>query len=168
MFAEYCVTILFSLLLQIVWKILMLKGCLDMLFSRMGRTLDSHIHWRSFTQMLLAEAFTMVVSYRECGKKLHHFPRILSFIDLFFTFYQLFHNVNQTFTFSIYSIRLEQGTVVSLLEEEGTIKGALYKTKSGKEMKAYAPLTIVCDGCFSNLRRSLCNPQVINHILSLS
>lgn len=59
-----------------------------------------------------------------------------------------------------FSVRLEQGTVTSLLEENGTVKGVQYKTKDGKEMMAYAPLTVVCDGCFSNLRRSLCNPQV--------
>ncbi|OVA07275.1 Aromatic-ring hydroxylase-like [Macleaya cordata] len=58
------------------------------------------------------------------------------------------------------NIRLEQGTVTSLLEENGTIKGVLYKTKTGEELKAYAPLTVVCDGCFSNLRRSLCIPKV--------
>jgi 2-polyprenyl-6-methoxyphenol hydroxylase-like FAD-dependent oxidoreductase len=57
-------------------------------------------------------------------------------------------------------VQLEQGTVTSLLEEKGTIKGVQYKTKTGQEMTAYAPLTIVCDGCFSNLRRSLCNPKV--------
>ncbi|MBA0715896.1 hypothetical protein Golax_014772 [Gossypium laxum] len=39
-------------------------------------------------------------------------------------------------------------------------KGVQYKTKDGQELRAYAPLTIVCDGCFSNLRRSLCNPKV--------
>ncbi|CAK9317391.1 unnamed protein product [Citrullus colocynthis] len=61
---------------------------------------------------------------------------------------------------SLPNVRLEQGTVTSLLEENGTIKGVQYKNKSGQEMKAYAPLTIVCDGCFSNLRRSLCNPKV--------
>ncbi|KAJ9567620.1 hypothetical protein OSB04_003586 [Centaurea solstitialis] len=61
---------------------------------------------------------------------------------------------------SLPNVRLEQGTVSSLLEEGGTIRGAIYKNKNGKEIKAYAPLTIVCDGCFSNLRRSLCNPQV--------
>ncbi|KAG2698882.1 hypothetical protein I3760_07G168400 [Carya illinoinensis] len=61
---------------------------------------------------------------------------------------------------SLPNIRLEQGTVTSLLEENGTIKGVQYKTKDGKELAAHAPLTIVCDGCFSNLRRSLCNPQV--------
>ncbi|XP_052203893.1 squalene epoxidase 3-like [Diospyros lotus] len=58
------------------------------------------------------------------------------------------------------NVRLEQGTVTSLLEENGTVKGVRYKTKTGEELKAYAPLTIVCDGCFSNLRRSLCKPKV--------
>ncbi|KAK6152811.1 hypothetical protein DH2020_012450 [Rehmannia glutinosa] len=58
------------------------------------------------------------------------------------------------------NVQLKQGTVTSLLEENGTIKGVQYKTKAGQELKAYAPLTIVCDGCFSNLRRSLCNPKV--------
>ncbi|XP_061372013.1 squalene monooxygenase SE1-like [Gastrolobium bilobum] len=61
---------------------------------------------------------------------------------------------------SLPDVRLEQGTVTSLLEEKGTIKGVQYKTKDGQELSACAPLTIVCDGCFSNLRRSLCNPQV--------
>ncbi|KAJ9705429.1 hypothetical protein PVL29_003462 [Vitis rotundifolia] len=55
---------------------------------------------------------------------------------------------------------MEQGTVTSLIEEKGSIKGVQYRTKAGEELKAYAPLTIVCDGCFSNLRRSLCNPEV--------
>ncbi|CAA0830994.1 Squalene epoxidase 1, partial [Striga hermonthica] len=58
------------------------------------------------------------------------------------------------------NVRLEQGTVTSLLEEKGTVKGVQYKTKNGEVITAYAPLTIVCDGCFSNLRRSLCKPQV--------
>ncbi|KAI3962537.1 hypothetical protein MKW92_035378 [Papaver armeniacum] len=58
------------------------------------------------------------------------------------------------------NVRLEQGTVTSLLEENGTVKGITYKTKNGEELKAYAPLTVVCDGCFSNLRRSLCTPKV--------
>ncbi|GER37468.1 squalene monooxygenase [Striga asiatica] len=61
---------------------------------------------------------------------------------------------------SLPNVRLEQGTVTSLLEENGTVRGVQYKTKSGEELKAYAPLTIVCDGCFSNLRRSLCDPKV--------
>ncbi|XP_022855568.1 squalene monooxygenase-like [Olea europaea var. sylvestris] len=58
------------------------------------------------------------------------------------------------------NVRLEQGTVTSLVEENGAVKGVQYKTKNGQEMMAYAPLTIVCDGCFSNLRRSLCTPKV--------
>ncbi|KAL3514530.1 hypothetical protein ACH5RR_027247 [Cinchona calisaya] len=58
------------------------------------------------------------------------------------------------------NVRLEQGTVISLIEENGTVKGVNYKTKEGKQITTYAPLTIVCDGCCSNLRRSLCNPKV--------
>nr|GMD85897.1 squalene monooxygenase-like [Ipomoea batatas] len=61
------------------------------------------------------------------------------------------------------NVRMEQGTVTCLIEEEGTVKGVQYKTKDGQElMTTFAPLTIVCDGCFSNLRRSLCTPQVDN------
>lgn len=58
------------------------------------------------------------------------------------------------------SVRLEQGTVTSLIEENGTVNGVQYKTKDGQEITSHAPLTIVCDGCFSNLRRSLCDPKV--------
>ncbi|KAJ6730181.1 SQUALENE MONOOXYGENASE-RELATED [Salix viminalis] len=61
---------------------------------------------------------------------------------------------------SLPNVQLEQGTVTSLLEEKGTVRGVQYKTKDGQELTAFAPLTIVCDGCFSNLRRSLCNPKV--------
>ncbi|XP_074583928.1 squalene monooxygenase SE1-like [Curcuma longa] len=61
---------------------------------------------------------------------------------------------------SLANVQLEQGTVTSLFEEDGTVKGVVYKTKSGEECKAFAPLTIVCDGCFSNLRRRLCSPKV--------
>lgn len=58
---------------------------------------------------------------------------------------------------------MEQGTVTCLIEENnGTVKGVQYKTKDGEELTSFAPLTIVCDGCFSNLRRSLCTPQVDN------
>ncbi|XP_047167070.1 squalene monooxygenase SE1-like isoform X1 [Vigna umbellata] len=61
---------------------------------------------------------------------------------------------------SLPNVRLEQGTVTSLLEEKGVIKGVQYKTKDSQELSVCAPFTIVCDGCFSNLRRSLCNPKV--------
>ena len=55
---------------------------------------------------------------------------------------------------------MEEGTVTSVLEVKGTVKGVQYKTKNGEEHTAFAPLTIVCDGCFSNLRRSLCESKV--------
>ncbi|KAL4036609.1 hypothetical protein IC575_000168 [Cucumis melo] len=58
------------------------------------------------------------------------------------------------------NVRMEQGTVTSIVEEDGIVKGVQYKTKNGKELTAYAPLTIVCDGGFSNLRRKLCKPQI--------
>ncbi|MFQ6648808.1 hypothetical protein Gotur_021345, partial [Gossypium turneri] len=60
---------------------------------------------------------------------------------------------------SLHNVSLEQGTVTSLLEENGIVKGVHYKDKSGQLLTAYAPLTIVCDGCFSNLRRSLCHSK---------
>ncbi|KAL1226163.1 Squalene epoxidase 5 [Cardamine amara subsp. amara] len=56
---------------------------------------------------------------------------------------------------SLHNVRLEEGTVKSLIEEKGVIKGVTYKNKSGEEITAFAPLTVVCDGCYSNLRRSL-------------
>ncbi|XP_071715813.1 squalene monooxygenase SE1-like [Rutidosis leptorrhynchoides] len=61
---------------------------------------------------------------------------------------------------SLPNVKLEQGTVTSLLEKNGTIQGVNYKTKDGQLMTAQAPLTVVCDGCFSNLRRSLCKSKV--------
>ncbi|ESQ31959.1 hypothetical protein EUTSA_v10004005mg [Eutrema salsugineum] len=56
---------------------------------------------------------------------------------------------------SLPNVRLEEGTVKSLIEEKGVIKGVTYKNSSGEETTAFAPLTVVCDGCYSNLRRSL-------------
>ena len=50
--------------------------------------------------------------------------------------------------------------MTSLLEEKGAVKGVRYKTKGGQDIIANAPLTIVCDGCFSNLRRGMCKPEV--------
>ncbi|CAH2044274.1 unnamed protein product [Thlaspi arvense] len=56
---------------------------------------------------------------------------------------------------SLPNVRLEEGTVKSLIEEKGVVKGVTYKNSSGEETTAFAPLTVVCDGCYSNLRRSL-------------
>ncbi|XP_061989952.1 squalene monooxygenase SE1-like [Rosa rugosa] len=60
------------------------------------------------------------------------------------------------------NVKLEQGSVTTLIEEKGIVKGVIYKNKAGEELRAYAPLTIVCDGCFSNLRKSLSAPKVEN------
>ncbi|KAL2254887.1 squalene monooxygenase-like [Sesamum indicum] len=70
---------------------------------------------------------------------------------------------------SLPNVRMEQGTVTSLIEEKGTVKGVKYKNKDGQDVKAYAPLTIVCDGCFSNLRKNLCIPQVniVSHFVGM-
>ncbi|XP_044500230.1 squalene monooxygenase SE1-like [Mangifera indica] len=61
---------------------------------------------------------------------------------------------------SLSNVKLEQGTVTSLIEEKGIIKGVTYRTKTGQELTTYAPLTVVCDGCCSNFRRSLSKPKV--------
>ncbi|XP_031502464.1 squalene monooxygenase SE1-like [Nymphaea colorata] len=61
---------------------------------------------------------------------------------------------------SLPNVQMEQGTVTALIEDHGTVRGVRYKSKNGDELKIHAPLTVVCDGCFSNLRRSLCNPKV--------
>ena len=57
-------------------------------------------------------------------------------------------------------MRFEQGTVTSMIQEKDTFKGVLYKTKTGQVSEAHASLTIVSDGCFSNLRRFLCKSKV--------
>ncbi|WZZ52949.1 hypothetical protein YC2023_053056 [Brassica napus] len=43
---------------------------------------------------------------------------------------------------SLPNVRLEQGTVKSLIEEKGVIKGVTYKNSSGEETTAFAPLTV--------------------------
>lgn len=86
-------------------------------------------------------------------------------LPLFIGCFCLLTQIRKNFLYSIFtSVRLEQGTMTSLLEDSGTIQGVQYKTKTGEQFKAYAPLTIVCDGCFSNLRRSLCSPKVQHEI----
>ncbi|GJN08567.1 hypothetical protein PR202_ga26505 [Eleusine coracana subsp. coracana] len=65
---------------------------------------------------------------------------------------------------SLPNVQLEQGTVTSLLEENGTVKGVQYKTKSGEELKAYAPLTIVdVPSCFVGLVLENCQLPHPNH-----
>ncbi|KAI5056231.1 hypothetical protein GOP47_0028049, partial [Adiantum capillus-veneris] len=63
----------------------------------------------------------------------------------------------------------QQGTVHSLIEEEGIVKGVKYRVAGGAEMEVYAPLTVICDGCFSNLRRTLCTskPEITSCFVGL-
>ncbi|CAN0917724.1 Squalene monooxygenase SE1 [Linum grandiflorum] len=62
------------------------------------------------------------------------------------------------------NVRLQQGTVTSLLEENGVIKGVQYKTKDGLELKAYAPLTVVdVPSCFVGLILENCQLPFANH-----
>ncbi|CAA7023368.1 unnamed protein product [Microthlaspi erraticum] len=56
---------------------------------------------------------------------------------------------------SLTNVQLEEGTVKSLIEEKGVVKGVTYKNSAGEETTAFALLTVVCDGCYSNLRRSV-------------
>eukprot|EP00250_Pteridium_aquilinum_P016502 c23133_g2_i1 orf=469-2115(-) len=57
------------------------------------------------------------------------------------------------------SVTLQQGTALSLIEENGIVNGVKYRIAGGRELEVYAPLTVVCDGCFSNLRRTLCTSK---------
>ncbi|CAH2044271.1 unnamed protein product [Thlaspi arvense] len=43
---------------------------------------------------------------------------------------------------SLPNVQLEEGTVKSLIEEKGVIKGVTYKNSAGEETTAYAPLTV--------------------------
>ncbi|CAN1777455.1 Squalene monooxygenase SE1, partial [Linum perenne] len=62
------------------------------------------------------------------------------------------------------NVRLEQGTVTSLLEENGVINGVQYKTKDGQQLEAYAPLTVVdVPSCFVGLILENCQLPFANH-----
>ncbi|GAB2227264.1 hypothetical protein Drorol1_Dr00009079 [Drosera rotundifolia] len=62
---------------------------------------------------------------------------------------------------SLPNVQLKQGTVISFVKENGVAKDVKYRTKAGEELTTYAPRTIGCDGCFSNLCRSLCKPVMV-------
>ncbi|XP_010553770.1 PREDICTED: squalene epoxidase 5-like [Tarenaya hassleriana] len=72
---------------------------------------------------------------------------------------------------SLPNVNLEEGTVKSLVEEGGVVKGVKYKSKvTGQETSAFAPLTVVCDGAYSNLRRSIHNSkeELHSHIVGFT
>ncbi|MED6233347.1 hypothetical protein ATANTOWER_010496 [Ataeniobius toweri] len=54
------------------------------------------------------------------------------------------------------TVKFIEGTVTSLLEEDGCVTGVQYKDKGTGEVKdIHAGLTVVADGCFSKFRKSL-------------
>ncbi|XP_043973071.1 squalene monooxygenase [Gambusia affinis] len=54
------------------------------------------------------------------------------------------------------NVRFIEGTVSSLLEEDGCVTGVQYKDKETGDIKEiHAGLTVVADGCFSKFRKSL-------------
>ncbi|PPD86352.1 hypothetical protein GOBAR_DD16709 [Gossypium barbadense] len=59
---------------------------------------------------------------------------------------------------SLHNVSLEQGTVTSLIEENGIVKGVHYKNGNGKLLTTYAPLTIVdIPSYFVGLTLTNCN-----------
>lgn len=129
-----------------------------MLSSKTGSTLNFLTPWKRLIAMSPVEASTMGDLCRECETK----PLLFQSNHFWFFIYLNAILFILMICFVVFfSVRLEQGTVTSLLEENGTVKGVQYKTKEGNELRLYAPLTVVCDGCFSNLRRSLCKPKVL-------
>ncbi|XP_024538071.1 squalene epoxidase 3 [Selaginella moellendorffii] len=64
---------------------------------------------------------------------------------------------------SLHTVKLVEGTVLSLIEGDGIVKGVRYRVKKEdgvQVVEAYAPITFVCDGYSSNLRKNLCTPKV--------
>ncbi|RVX10315.1 Squalene monooxygenase [Vitis vinifera] len=68
---------------------------------------------------------------------------------------------------SLPNVKMEQGTVTSLIEEKGSIKGVQYRTKAGEELKAYAPLQLYAmvdvPSCFVGLVLENCQLPHANH-----
>ncbi|EGC31901.1 hypothetical protein DICPUDRAFT_49927 [Dictyostelium purpureum] len=74
------------------------------------------------------------------------------------------------------NVFMVEGTVNALIEENGVVLGVKYvESKKSKDeqntiiKEVRAPLTIVCDGCFSNLRKSLIqdSPQLTSTFVGL-
>lgn len=59
------------------------------------------------------------------------------------------------------NVELKQGTVSSLLEEGAQVTGVTYKDLTNTVHEVRAPLTIVCDGAFSNLRKNFVSNKPI-------
>ena len=114
------------------------------------------------------ECLLNLLSFGSCNKSSWNIWNTIILINFAPCFHFATYNICTVWFINLFlfwyclSVKLEQGTVTSIVEEDGTVKGVQYKTKNGQELTSYAPLTIVCDGGFSNLRRNLCKPQVIS------
>lgn len=156
--------------MQIVWETLMLNMCLDILCTEMVIVSLCHILLKNSDHRPLQDPSIMADLCRRWGRKQ---PFFLSKEIILANSYLLCKGVKIHLLdscighFFCFSVRIEQGNVVSLLKENGTVKGVQYKTRNSLEVtSAYAPLTVVCDGCFSNIRRSLCTSKVTDFMSS--
>jgi squalene monooxygenase len=52
-------------------------------------------------------------------------------------------------------VTVRQGIVMETVEQDNTVLGVSYKTEDGAKRHAYAPLTVIADGCFSRFRKGL-------------
>jgi len=66
-------------------------------------------------------------------------------------------------------VKLIQGTASKLLEDESGVIGVSYKDYQDQFQNAFAPLTVVCDGCFSNFRgqHELGKPTIQSHFVGV-
>jgi len=58
-----------------------------------------------------------------------------------------------------HSVEVREGAVTKLVQEGDVVKGVKYRNKDGSIEEALAPLTVVCDGCFSALRKEVNEAQ---------
>jgi squalene monooxygenase len=69
-----------------------------------------------------------------------------------------------------YSVNVVEATVTELLESGERITGVKYKLKGSQQYtEVTAPLTIVCDGCFSKFRKTLVKnvPKTVSHFVAV-
>eukprot|EP01117_Protostelium_nocturnum_P004744 TRINITY_DN1720_c0_g1_i1.p1 TRINITY_DN1720_c0_g1~~TRINITY_DN1720_c0_g1_i1.p1 ORF type:complete len:480 (+),score=163.78 TRINITY_DN1720_c0_g1_i1:99-1538(+) len=74
------------------------------------------------------------------------------------------------------NVKVVEGTARNLIEEEETessedklVKGVEYKSTDGSIHRVYAPLTFVCDGCFSDFRKRITSdkPPTVSNFVGL-
>lgn len=59
-------------------------------------------------------------------------------------------------------VMIIEGTATTLLKDSETVVGIRYRDRMSREMReVFAPLTIICDGCFSRFRKGLVQSKVV-------